>query len=280
MQVCGAWAFSSPLNKNAQLNFRLRASDGSIEIDRRDVLKAISHVSMASALLTQPTTSAANAIDFPFASNDQRRQLELCLVTILRVRYWSETVAQSIQQKINDAPPSGLTDAMKKPYLEARLGAKGLLTGKVGGGATARVYTLATLQLRGCVKDAEYWFNDRYKMEMKANIIKTEEKATLKQTKLAVGSSAVDIIESLASLVEFDGLDNVQDPSPRSTLALSQYTNTKALFIKRILLERTIPACEVLLNAFGREKRQAIERYVASTYPSEIPASKSSTMNV
>lgn len=75
--------------------------------------------------------SKANAIpSLPLGINTERRQLELCLVSILRVQYWAETVALSIAKNIENAPPTGITDLMKGPYIEARLGAKAALTGK------------------------------------------------------------------------------------------------------------------------------------------------------
>ena len=66
-------------------------------------------------------------------------------------------------------------------------------------------------------------------------------------------------------------MDNVQDPSPRSSLALTQYTKEKALFVKRLLLEREIPALDSFLAAFGTAKRLEIEKYVRNTYPNEVP---------
>jgi len=208
----------------------------------------------------------ANALPF---GNSERRQLELCLVTILRVRYWSENIALAIQENMDKGPV--LTDIKKGPYLEARLGAKAVLTGKVGGGANINVYNLAALQLRGCVKDAESYFNEYYKAEL--NNAVGEQRGQLKVQKSFVDNASVDIIESLADLVEFDGLDNTMDPSPRSTLALSQYTNAKATYIKRILLERTVPACNTLIGGFGADKKRQIEAYAAKTYASELPKS-------
>lgn len=201
---------------------------------------------------------------------EERRQLELCLVNILRVRYWSENVALKIQQKIDEGPVT--SDVNKGPYLEARLGAKAALTKKVGGGANSQVYNLASFQIRGCIKDLESYYSDYYKNEMKV-ITKADEKGKLKVQKAFFDNAAIEIIESLAELVEFDGLDNVKDPSPRSSLTLAQYSDTKALFIKRILLEKTLPACDTILISFGREKRQFVESYVERTYSNELPKS-------
>ena len=95
----------------------------------------------------------------------------------------------------------------------------------------------------------------------------------MKKQKILIQDASEEIIESLAAVVEFDGLDNTQDPSPRSSLALSMYSDSKAIFVKRLLLERTVKNCDIFVNAFGTEKRLYCERYVKSTYPNELPPS-------
>lgn len=231
--------------------------------DRRKVLN-IATGSFGSLLIGENV----NAI--PLFEQKERRQLELCLVNILRVRYWSENVALKIQQKVDEGPVT--SDINKGPYLESRLGAKALITSKIGGGGNSQVYNLASFQIRGCIKDLESYYSDYYKNEMKIITI-ADEKGKLKVQKAFFDNAAIEIIESLAELVEFDGLDNVQDPSPRSSLTLAQYSDTKALFIKRILLEKILPACDTLLISFGREKRQFVESYVERTYSNELPKS-------
>ncbi len=108
---------------------------------------------------------------------------------------------------------------------------------------------------------------------MKDRSITSDEKANLKKQKLAFQTASEDITESLAAVVEFDGLDNTQDPSPRSSLALSMYNDSKAVFVKRLLLERTVISCNVFVSSFGTDKKLFCERYIRSTYPNEIPAS-------
>ena len=154
---------------------KIRLSSKLPQQSRRNLLRLIG--TSSSLVLTGDfhSSSSRAAYAFPFG-NSERRQLELCLVAIFRVRCWSENVALSIQQRIDNGPVT--TDLMKGPYLEARLGAKAALTGKVGGGANSQVYTLATLQLRESVKDAESHFNDYYKAEIKA--VTGEEKRQLK----------------------------------------------------------------------------------------------------
>ena len=232
---------------------------------RRSFISAAAGVVTTSLLIDGFDSPEADAV-VPFGKTELR-QLELCLVTILRVRYWGENVSKRIQQKIDNGPVT--TDLSKTPYLEARLGSKAALTGKVGGGANSQVYNLASFQVRGCVKDAESYFNDLYKMELKS--ASRDEKGRLKLLKNTFDSASVDIIESLAALVEFDGLENLTDPSPRSSLALSQYTDKKARFMKRILLERTVPACNTIISCFGTDEKILVESYVAKTFPNEVP---------
>ena len=108
---------------------------------------------------------------------------------------------------------------------------------------------------------------------MKDKSITKEQKALLKQQKYDIISIAQDIVESLAAVVEFDGLDNTQDPSPRSSLALSMYNDSKGIYVKRLLLERTVPNCVKFVNCFGSDRRVYCERYIRSTYPNEVPMS-------
>lgn len=235
---------------------------------RRDFLlqELITVTSISSALLI-PTESKA----FPFQTVE-RRQLELCTATILRLKYWSENVALSIQRNIDrESSSSSSATIIKGPYMEARLGAKAALTGKVGGGANGQVYQIASFQLKACVKDALFYSNEQYTQEIKT--ASRGQKGQLKIQKQIVDNAAEDIIESIAAVVEFDGLDNVQDPSPRSSLALAQYTDVKATYVKRILLERTIPACNTFVRGFGTDKMRLVERFVARTYPNELPLS-------
>lgn len=118
------------------------------------------------------------------------------------------------------------------------------------------------------------WYNELiYNKNLKDASITKEEKAMLKKQKYELMNAAQDIIESLAAVVEFDGLDNVQDPSPRSSLALSMYNDSKGIYIKRLLLERTVPNCIAFVNCFESDRRLYCERYIRSTYPNEIPSS-------
>ena len=237
---------------------------------RRSFISVATGVATSSLLLDGYQPRDAYAFPFVAGNTPERRQLELCLVTILRIRYWGENVSKRIQQKIDNG--SVTTDIMKAPYLEARLGSKAALTGKVGGGANAQVYNLAAFQVRGCVKDAENHFKDYYKIELNSSgSTNREEKGRLKLQKSVFENASVDIIESLAAVVEFDGLENLTDASPRSSLALSQYTDKKALFMRRILLERTVPACNTIISSFGPDEKRFVETYVARTFPNEIP---------
>lgn len=235
--------------------------------ERRSVLRALAAVPLlVAASATKP--SEAEAIPFLSGGADDRRQLEYCLVHVIRVQFWAETVAASIGDALAMAPPGSTPN--KSPYVEGRLGAKALLTGRVGGGANGRVYGLASLQIKGCLKDAQAWYVDSIKAASKSRggVRPTDRRRQL-------GAAADDVAESLAACVEFDGLDNTLDPSPRSSLMVSQFTSDKATFVRRTLAERTVPACEEFTGYFGSGVQERCERYVRETYPSEIPQSRS-----
>lgn len=235
---------------------------------RRDFIKASTAI-LPIAITYQPPS--AKALSLPFTSPPSRRQLELCLVGVLRLRYWAHTVAASISESRRTAPPTGLTDSMKSPYLESRLGAKAALTGRIGGGANAAVRTLASLEIRGCLRDAAYWYDEYFLGKKNLAGESKERRATLRRRRVVLDAAAEDIVESLAAVVEFDGLENLQDASPRSSLALGMYDDSKARFIGRTLDERTVVCCDAFVDCFGGEERDVCERYVKVNYPGEYP---------
>lgn len=210
-------------------------------------------------------------------SSSNRRQLELCLVTILRTEYWAINISQSLNNKLllpratiidnNEQTIVESDNQRKQPYLEARLGAKALVTQKIGGGANARVQTLSGLQLRECLDDVVYWCSRR-KDDSLNNSNNNNNKRICNNE---LPNYITELIESLASIVEFDGLETTTDPSPRSSLMLTMYTTDKAKFVYRTLVEQVIPSCEHLLTIFGVERRQLIEEYVVRDYSSEVP---------
>jgi hypothetical protein len=216
-----------------------------------------------------------------FGGSNNRRQLELCLVTILRTEYWAINISQSLNNKLlsptTSAPRSTDDDdneqtivdesdnQRKQPYLEARLGAKALITQKIGGGANSRVQILGGLHLRECLDDIVYWCSLRKDNGVNSN--NNNKRICTNE----LPNYITELIESLASIVEFDGLETTTDPSPRSSLMLSMYTSDKAKFVYRTLVERVIPSCEYILNIFGLERRQLIEEYVVRDYSSEVP---------
>ena len=149
--------------------------------------------------------------------------------------YWAESTVQDLKSTDDE-------ERRKKVYLEARLGAKALVTGRLGGGATNRVYQLSTLQFRGCLEDIAYYGKSRQ-----------------------VSDLCQDLLEAIAALVEFDGLETTTDPSPRSSLTLSMYNPKKATYVERLLSERVVPFSKKLFNSFDPDIRQRCETYVAST---------------
>ena len=220
---------------------------------RRDFLKFLAS---STILASKPS----NAIPF-FEPN--HRQLELCLVTILRTQFWAMNIAKSLKSKLLTTSPSedALEENVRKlPYLEARLGAKALLTQKIGGGSTTTVMKLASFNIKECLEDGKYWCNQL----VKSNQI---EKRTCTSDIVSISE---DIVESLASIVEFDGLETTIDPSPRSSLMLSMYNPQKGTFVYRTLMERVIPNCERYLDLFGGKKQICLE-FVKRDYSDEIP---------
>merc|ERR1712238_434371 len=135
-------------------------------------------------------------------------------------------------------------------------GAKAAVTGKVGGGANTRVFNLASLELKDCLTDGKWWFA----RENKDNIRKQSSLDTV----------AENIVESLASIVEFDGLETTQDPSPRSSLTLSMYNSQKAIFVQRMLGERVVPLIDDIIVLFGPEAKAQSELFIREYYPTEI----------
>jgi hypothetical protein len=198
----------------------------------------------SSALVLGGTTSAKSANALPLFEKKNRRQLELCIVNVLRIQYWSRNIADKLQNAETE-------EEKRKAYLEARLAAKAMVADrkiKVGGGASYFVLTLRGLQIKEVLEDLRYYAKSKVMDQYKD-----------------------DLIESLASLVEFDGLETTQDPSPRSTLTLSMYTNDKNIFVRRMLTERIIPLTDQIVYLFGKESVKQCESYIEQYYPTELP---------
>ena len=250
-----------------------------------------------SPLLTAPNIASSALPSFTNPSSE-RRQLELCLVSVLRTEYWAMAVARLLntQLLLLLPPPSnvssvtttnedddetqqltpGMTGNQRKlPYLEARLGAKALLTQKIGGGANSRVRTLGSFQLKECLDDAKYWCREYAQknpslLSTTVTITSnTNSNAAKRICSIDLTNAIDDLIDSLATIVEFDGLETTIDPSPRSSLMLSMYNNQKGTFVYRTLLERVVPSCERILAVFGRERRRIVEEFVRSNYYGE-----------
>lgn len=206
----------------------------------------------------------------------ERQQLDLCLVTLLRVRYWAEATGLKMRYLLSDVQSSSQAlisdsnndsnariDSIKSLYLQARLGSKAILTGKIGGGSNLRVLTLATLDVKDSINDIRYWYGNIQSDSTPSATINSN------VARLTLEHASEDIIESLANIVEFDGLETTQDPSPRSTLALRMFSVEKAVFVQRLLLERIVPSCDLVINLFGTTKRMTCENFVRFNYPDE-----------
>lgn len=269
-------SLSQLVNDNTQLDDDI--TELIITIDsRRSFLSQLVSSSLIASTLIYPTQHV-NALPF-FGSND-RRQLEICLVTILRVKYWAMTVSSSINTKLlSDTTNTGIADISdlqkKAPYLEARLGSKALLTQKIGGGANFKVEELGKLQLKECIDDSKYSCSEMAKNNQLPTQL-TGEISSAKKAKQVICSTELcdasdELLESLASIVEFDGLETTIDPSPRSSLMLSMYNESKGRFIYRTFRERVIPSCERILSVFGSDRRRVVEDYVQRDYAAEVP---------
>lgn len=238
------------------------AVTSSTPCDRRRFIQNLSRSLLLVATVSPSGANSANAIPFIGGGAEDKRQLELCLVTVLRVKYWAMGVSKSIDDLLLKTGAAVPSDLEKSPYLEARLGSKALLTGRVGGGANSKVYALAGLQLKGCLKDAEYWATVQAKLGDKK-----DRNAAIQR----YAAASEGIVESLAACVEFDGLETTLDPSPRSSLMLAQYTNQKAQFVTRMLKERVIPSCDALMRCFDGEARERSMRYLRENFYNELP---------
>lgn len=182
------------------------------------------------------------------ANATDRRPLSVCLVAIQRTKYWAQLQAESLVTDFSRAT----NQQQQQVYLQIRLGAKALLTGKIGPGASGRIYTLASLQLPACLRDVDWYMQSA---------------AT---SQIAAKPYIEKLRDGLASVVEFDGLETLMDPSPRSSLTLGQYQVEKAVYVRRVLLELVVPATDQLLMCFPETDRQLARSLVDQFYPSEI----------
>ncbi|KAG7353654.1 hypothetical protein IV203_003009 [Nitzschia inconspicua] len=195
--------------------------------------------------------NAANAA-LPFFEEDKdRRQLDLCLVNLLRLQYWAMSVSDKLQRNKEDV------EKLKSSYLEARLGCKVIVaqTKKIGGGANANVFMLKGLQVKDCLDDLRFYVDRPFKK--------------------AITQYSDDLIETLASIVEFDGLETTQDPSPRSELTLKMFTPQKGVYVQRMLAERIVPLTDDIMRLFGPDTKSRTMTVVQEFYPKEVPESVS-----
>ena len=197
---------------------------------------------LSSSFIQLGGKSSANAL--PLFEKKERRQLELCIVNILRVQYWARNLGDKLQYGDTE-------EERKKAYLEARLGAKAMVADKkikIGGGASLFVLTLKGLEIKDNLDDLKFY-------------AKTKRMDQYKD----------DLIEALASLVEFDGLETTQDPSPRYSLTLGMYNTEKNVYVRRMLTERISPLIDDIVSLFPNELKIQCESYVQEYYPNEAP---------
>ncbi len=259
--------------RSTTLLVRMETSNSSNNNNNSNRRKFLISSGITSSSFLLPFQQEASAL--PFFQQD-RRQLELCLVQVLRTKYWAMNVAKSMNTKLlsptTDDVIELLSDAQRRqPYLEARLGAKAILTKKIGGGANSNVVKLASFQLKECLDDGKYWCTEL----AKTNQLPGQSTGELKNGKRfcsnELASISDEIIESLASIAEFDGLDGLDQASPRSSLMISMYDSKKGTFVYRTLVERIIPSCDQYLQLFGNDRLNLCLEFVRSEYPEEMP---------
>jgi hypothetical protein len=196
-------------------------------------------------------TSGPHASHAWFPSRD-RMQYEYCLVNFLRVQNWAESVSSRLPvvatNNYNDN--NNKQQQQLATYIEARLGAKGILTGAVT--ASDRTRTLATLKLSDCLNDLKYYAP-------------------------STATTIDDWREAMASLVEFDGYDSLVDASPRTALIVQQYTSEKANYVSRVLQQQLVPLGRRIVAGCNAAAVQTARHYVTDYYPNEVPRQISKT---
>jgi hypothetical protein len=205
---------------------------------RRQAMKLVFSASMLGTIVNVPLPCYAGF----FLSEKPKRQLELCVVSLLRILYWAEKASLDLR---SEDP-----NRRRQRYLEVRLASKAMVSGKLGGGSSYQVMTLKSLQLKECLLDLISYVEDKPQRRQAMDL----------QT---------DLLEALASLVEFDGLDSTVEGSPRSSLTMTMYTDTKATFVRRTLEERVMPTTKALIRLFPSVEDLCVA-YVQRTYPDEV----------
>ena len=156
--------------------------------NRRNIIASLTQFTSLVLLDPRMHQKDVNALSLPFGDQQQnRRQKELCLVNLLRLQFWADSVSEKLKALDTDDEES-----RKKVYMEARLGSKVMVASskKISGGATVNVFMLKGLHLRECLDDLTYYAD--------------------KSSKKQMDQYKDDLIESIASIVEFDGLETTK----------------------------------------------------------------------
>uniref|UniRef100_A0A7R9WU15 Uncharacterized protein n=1 Tax=Craspedostauros australis TaxID=1486917 RepID=A0A7R9WU15_9STRA len=115
------------------------------------------------------------------------------------------------------------------------------------------------LEIKDCLDDLKHYAGNNKSINLKRR---------------QVDDLCVELIESLASIVEFDGLETTQDPSPRSSLTMTMYNDDKATFVTRMLSERVAPTITSIVKQYSAEAQATSQQYVLDYYVSEMPPNK------
>lgn len=200
---------------------------------------------VSSILVAPPSGTQATA---PALAATQHDQLEFCLASLIRAVETFRAIAEEIDTS-TASKESLHIDSRLNAYLDARAGAKALLTGNIqnGGRITKRVFLLSSLRLPAALNDLKFYASSTPSASM------------------LVSQEIQDLTEALASIVEFDGLDSLTDPSPRLGLTMAQYTDQKVRFISRCIRERVIPLGDRIVERFDAPAVDAARQYVLTS---------------
>ncbi|GMI60750.1 hypothetical protein ScalyP_jg2158 [Parmales sp. scaly parma] len=181
------------------------------------------------AFLYAPLTSSLVLIS---NKNSPQPTFELVATTICRVTAFFTKSSADLTSPL----PEDVTDS----YIAIRLATKDLLTSK---GAS---YLSS--------------FDFRHRLAIASSYSLNE--ATAK-------SLSQELIEQLASIVEFDGLDQLAYDSPRTSLMMRQITQDKIKYVRRTVAT-ILDLLLAIEECYGEEQQEYIIRLMTQYYPDEV----------
>jgi len=164
--------------------------------------------------------------------NSQKYSLELQLATLARTRsYYSVAL-----RDLDDA------DYAKAAYIDLRLSSKALLTTKIPNGSSSpMLFKLASFRFR--------------------SMLATSNASTATQRRL---------IESISSIVEWDGLDSLSSDSPRTTLFERNYSIEKVRYVRQLGESIVQLLDSAVVEVGGENALEKSSSLMLQYYPDEI----------